>query len=82
MSAATGYEGVLQEPSLQYKLGEERIELAMKIEKLKSFMTVSPKYQELSYNHQRLLQDQLLAMNSYEGALIDRLILLNQPNEN
>lgn len=83
--SASGWDNVpeqpLQEPSVQFKVGEERIELAMKIEKLKSFMTTNPKFQELSYKHQCLLQDQLLAMNSYESALVERLILLNQKNQ-
>ena len=84
MSAA-GWDNVpeqpLQEPSVQFKVGEERIELAMKIEKLKSFMTTNPKFKELDYYQARLLEDQLVAMNSYESILVQRLILLNKPNQ-
>jgi hypothetical protein len=71
----------IQEPSLQYKLGVERIELAEKIEKLKSFMTTNPAFKELSYKHEHLLEEQLAAMQMYEGILVQRMILLNNPNE-
>jgi hypothetical protein len=72
----------IQEPSLQYKLGVERIELAQKIEKLKSFMTTNPAFKELSYRHSRLLEEQLASMQMYEGVLVQRMTLLNNPNNN
>lgn len=72
----------IQEPSLQYKLGVERIELAEKIEKLKSFMTTNPAFKEVSYRHARLLEEQLAAMQMYEGILVQRMTLLNNPNHN
>ena len=71
----------IKEPTLQDKLNEERLELADKIEKLKTFLTISPKYQELDHYHGRLLEDQLVAMQTYEGILVQRMILLNNPNE-
>lgn len=85
MSTATGWEGVLQEgpqpPALVARLDSERVELAMKIEKLKCFMTLDAKYKELDYRHRDLLEQQLRAMNAYESTLVERLTLLNQPNE-
>ena len=70
-----------QPPELVGKLHTERIELAQKIEKLKTFITVDAKYKELDYYQARLLEDQLVAMNSYESILVQRLVLLNKPNE-
>ena len=84
MSAA-GWDNVpeqpLQEPSLQEKLNEERIELSSKIQRLKAFITMDAKYKELDYYQARLLEDQLVAMNSYESILVQRLVLLNKPNQ-
>lgn len=80
---ASGLEGVLQkEPTLQENLHEERIELSSKIQRLKTFITMDSKFKELEYGHRRLLHDQLMSMNSYESVLIERLMLLNQPNNN
>jgi hypothetical protein len=70
-----------QPPDLVNKLNTERVELAQKIERLKTFMTLDAKFQELSYRHQNLLQDQLLAMSSYESTLVERMTLLNTPND-
>lgn len=81
MSAA-GWDNVpeqpLQEPTLQQKLGVERIELATKIERLKSFMTTSPEFRKLNYRHRDLLEQQLRSMSAYESILVERLTLLNQ----
>ncbi len=66
---------------LQSKLHIERIELSTKIEKLKAFMTLNPDFKEVSYRHGRLLEEQLAAMQMYEGILVQRMILLNNPNE-
>lgn len=85
MSTATGFEGLLQEgpqpPELVGKLHIERIELAQKIERLKTFITMDAKFKELSYSHKDLLEEQLSIMNAYEKVLVERLVLLNQPNE-
>ena len=85
MSAATGLEGILQEgpqpPDLVRKLDTERVELAMKIERLKMFMTLDAKFKELDYRHRDLLEEQLRLMNAYEQTLVERMTLLNQPNE-
>ena len=70
-----------QPPELVGKLHIERIELAQKIEKLKTFITMDAKFKELDYYQARLLEDQLVAMNSYESILVQRLVLLNKPNE-
>lgn len=70
-----------QPPELVGKLHIERIELAQKIEKLKTFITMDAKFKEVDWTHRRLLKDQLEAMQSYEAALVDRLVLLNTPNE-
>lgn len=70
------------QPSLIDRLNSERIELAAKIEKLKTFVTINPVYQELEWGQQRLLNKQLKAMAEYEEALIERMILLNQKEEN
>lgn len=71
-----------QPPELVGKLHIERIELAQKIERLKTFITMDAKFKELDYGHRRLLHDQLMSMNSYESVLVERLMLLNQPNNN
>lgn len=85
MSAASGLEGILQEgpqlPDLVRKLDTERVELAMKIERLKMFMTLDAKFKELDYRHRELLEEQLRLMNAYEQTLVERMTLLNQPNE-
>lgn len=84
MSAASGLEGLTgpQPPELLGKLNTERVELAQKIERLKTFITLDAKFQEVDYYHQKLLKEQLMAMNSYESVLVERMTLLNQPNEN
>lgn len=86
MSASTGWESVpeqpLQEVGLAGKLHIERLELAQKIERLKIFLTVDAKFKDVEYSHKRLLEDQLRAMTRYEEVLVERLVLLNQPNEN
>ena len=66
---------------LQHKLHIERIELSNKIEKLKAFITLNPDFKKVSYRHGRLLEEQLVAMQMYEGILVQRMILLNNPNE-
>lgn len=71
-----------QPPELVGKLHIERIELAQKIERLKTFITMDAKFKELSYSHKDLLEEQLSIMNAYEKVLVERLVLLNQPNEN
>ena len=87
MSAATGYEGNLEleeklkESTFIERLIDERTELAERIEKLKMFITTSPGYKGLTYEHQTLLEDQLEAMETYESVLIQRLTLLNKQNQ-
>lgn len=71
-----------QPPDLVNKLNIERVELAQKIERLKTFMTLDAKFKEIGYRHQGLLEDQLRGMRIYEQALVERMILLNQQNEN
>jgi hypothetical protein len=71
-----------EEIRLQGKLHIERLELADKIEKLKTFITMNPKYQELEHYSSRLLEDQLAAMQTYENVLVQRMTLLNNPNNN
>lgn len=71
-----------QPPELVGKLNTERVELAQKIERLKTFITMDAKFKELSYSHKDLLEEQLSIMNAYEKVLVERLVLLNQPNEN
>ncbi len=44
-------------------------------------MTTNPAFKEVSYRHARLLEEQLAAMQMYEGILVQRMILLNNPNE-
>jgi hypothetical protein len=68
-----------QEISLSGKLHIERLELSTKIEKLKTFMTMNPAFKELNYEHKELLEEQLNTMNKYENILVQRMILLNQP---
>lgn len=84
--AGTSLEGLMQEagpqpPELVGKLHIERLELAQKIERLKTFITMDAKFKEIDYRHRDLLEDQLRLMNAYEQVLVDRLTLLNQPNE-
>lgn len=67
------------EPTLQQKLNEERIELSKKLQKLKTFVTMDAKFKELNYEHKELLEEQLNTMNKYENILVQRMILLNQP---
>ena len=62
------------------KLHNERIQLAEKIEKLKMFFTTYT-FKNLYWKHRSLLEDQLEAMVKYENVLVERIILLNQPNE-
>jgi hypothetical protein len=65
---------------LQSKLHIERLELSTKIEKLKAFMTMNPDFKALHYRQARLLEEQLAAMQMYEGMLVQRMTLLNNPN--
>ena len=83
MSMASGLEGLLQEPGPQppelvAKLNTERVELAQKIERLKTFMTLDATFKGLSWHHRRLLEQQLENMSKYDGNLVERMILLNQ----
>jgi hypothetical protein len=80
---ASGLEGLTgpQPPDLVNKLNTERVELAQKIERLKTFMTLDAKFKELDYRHRDLLEEQLRLMNAYEQTLVERMTLLNQPNE-
>jgi hypothetical protein len=71
-----------QEISLSGKLHIERLELSTKIEKLKTFMTMSPDFKALHYRQARLLEEQLAAMQMYESILVQRMTLLNNPNNN
>lgn len=71
----------LPQPSLLERLDLERSQLAEKIEKLKMFMTTNPEFQELNWHHRRLLESQLDHMSKYEGNLVERMILLNQKEE-
>lgn len=70
-----------QPPELVYKLNTERVELAQKIERLKTFMTLDATFKGLSWHHRRLLEQQLENMSKYEGNLVERMILLNQKEE-
>lgn len=86
MSASTGWETSPQqevspqeEIGLQGKLHIERLELSTKLDKLKNFVTMNPKFKELNYEHKELLEEQLNTMNKYENILVQRMILLNQP---
>ena len=67
---------------LQSKLHIERIELSGKIEKLKTFMTMSPDFKSVNYFHKRLLDNQLTTMQNYENILVQRMTDLNNPDKN
>jgi hypothetical protein len=67
---------------LQTKLHNERLDLSEKIQKLKTFVTMSPDYKTLDYRQSRLLEEQLSAMQMYENVLVQRMALLNNPNNN
>lgn len=67
---------------LQSKLHIERIELSGKIEKLKTFMTMSPDFKNVNYFHKRLLDSQLTTMQNYENILVQRMTDLNNPDKN
>ena len=73
--------GPQQEISLSGKLHIERIELSNKIEKLKSFMTMSPDFKNVNYFHKRLLDSQLTTMQNYEKILVQRMTDLNNPDK-
>lgn len=62
------------------KLHNERTQLAEKIEKLKVFFTTYT-FRDLTWRHRRLLGEQLEAMTKYEMLLVERIIVLNQINE-
>ena len=84
---ASGLEGILQEKQeadlpLQHKLHIERIELSNKIEKLKTFMTMNSDFKAINYRHVNLLEEQLSAMQRYENILVQRMTILNNPNQN
>jgi hypothetical protein len=66
---------------LQSKLHIERIELSGKIEKLKTFMTMSPDFKSVNYFHKRLLDNQLTTMQNYENILVQRMTDLNNPDK-
>lgn len=68
-----------QPPELVAKLNTERVELSQKIEKLKTFLTLDATFKNLNYEHKELLEKQLNTMNKYENILVQRMILLNQP---
>jgi hypothetical protein len=67
---------------LQSKLHIERLELSSKIEKLKTFMTMSPDFKSVNYFHKRLLDNQLTTMQNYENILVQRMTDLNNPDKN
>jgi hypothetical protein len=67
---------------LQHKLHIERLELSTKIEKLKTFMTMSPDFKSVNYFHKRLLDNQLSTMQNYENILVQRMTDLNNPDKN
>jgi hypothetical protein len=67
---------------LHSKLHIERIELSGKIEKLKTFMTMSPDFKNVNYFHKRLLDNQLTTMQNYENILVQRMTDLNNPDKN
>lgn len=71
-----------QPPELAGKLHIERLELAQKIEKLKTFMTISPDFKNVGYFHKRLLDSQLTTMQNYENILVQRMTDLNNPDKN
>jgi hypothetical protein len=66
---------------LQSKLHIERLELSSKIEKLKTFMTMSPDFKNVNYFHKRLLDSQLTTMQNYENILVQRMTDLNNPDK-
>ena len=68
-----------QPPELISKLDKERVELGQKIERLKTFVTLDGRFRELSWEHKKLLEEQLGAMSTYESILVRRMMLLNQP---
>ena len=84
---ATAWDNVpeqeLKEPivGLAGKLHIERIELSSKIEKLKTFMTMSPDFKNVNYFHKRLLDNQLTTMQNYENILVQRMTDLNNPDK-
>jgi hypothetical protein len=84
---ATAWDNVpeqeLKEPivGLAGKLHIERIELSNKIEKLKTFMTMSPDFKNVNYFHKRLLDSQLTTMQNYENILVQRMTDLNNPDK-
>ena len=84
---ATAWDNVpeqeLKEPvvDLAGKLHIERIELSSKIEKLKTFMTMSPDFKNVNYFHKRLLDSQLTTMQNYENILVQRMTDLNNPDK-
>jgi hypothetical protein len=43
---------------------------------------MSPDYKTLDYRQSRLLEEQLSAMQMYENVLVQRMALLNNPNNN
>jgi hypothetical protein len=67
---------------LQSKLHIERLQLSEKIEKLKIFITMNSEFKTLNYRHSRLLEEQLASMQMYEGVLVQRMAILNNPNQN
>jgi hypothetical protein len=67
---------------LQSKLHIERLQLSEKIEKLKTFMTMSPDFKSVNYFHKRLLDNQLTTMQNYENILVQRMTDLNNPDKN
>ena len=74
--------GPQEEISLSGKLHIERLELSTKIEKLKTFMTMSPDFKNVNYFHKRLLDNQLATMQNYENILVQRMTDLNNPDKN
>ena len=45
-------------------------------------MTMSAYFKAVNYRHANLLEEQLSAMQRYEQVLVQRMILLNNPNSN
>ncbi len=74
--------GPQEEIGLSGKLHIERLELSTKIEKLKTFMTMSPDFKNVNYFHKRLLDNQLATMQNYENILVQRMTDLNNPDKN
>lgn len=75
--SGTGPQEGPQPPELVGKLHIERLELAQKIEKLKTFISMDAKYKEVNYFHRKLLKEQLSTMARYEEILVERLTMLN-----